>query len=224
MENVNVKNVTIERTLSIDDTTRLLSQLDTGDVLLFSGNGFFSSLVKWATGSRWSHVGVVVRQRGNASNPLIWQSVCGEMNDVRGFAKNGVVLTELIKTVEQNYSGMIGLRKLVKPLNEKQLATLNETFLELDGRPYESGLSGLWELWKSAQDTFTSPNTEALGRIFCSELIAELFMRLGYIEKTPTTPSNEYTPEDLAQLQFCAECGNRFHDLVLLPLKNRNVE
>lgn len=218
-------SIQIERTLTLDDTKRLLTELDTGDVLLFSGNGFFSGLVKMATHSRWSHVAVVVRHQSLPGVPLIWQSVSGEMADVRGFTKNGVIITDLIRTVEKYYSGYIGLRKLEQPLNDEQLQVLNETFRELDGRPYESGMSGLWELFKSASDSgWTSPNHEALDHIFCSELIAEVFMRLGFIKKTPTEPSSEYTPLDFSQLQFCEQCGNRFRDLILIPLRNKNIE
>lgn len=218
-----LKNVKIDRTLGIDRTLKILSQLDTGDIVLLSGGGFFSSLVKYFTSSKWSHVGVVLRHK-NYPQPLIWQSVSHEMEDVRGYQQSGVILTDLINTISKYYSNDIGIRKLSHPLSEKDLQIFNKTFEELDGRPYESGLSGYIELYKSAQDSWTAPNDEALDRIFCSELVAELYMRLGFIEKTIAAPSSEYTPQDFENMHCHAGCDYQLGELVVLPLCNSNVE
>lgn len=34
--------------------------LCTGDIVLFSGAGMVSNVIKWATRSKWSHVGMVI--------------------------------------------------------------------------------------------------------------------------------------------------------------------
>jgi hypothetical protein len=38
---------------------RMRAELKTGDVVLFSGKGGISAGIKWATLSRWSHVGMI---------------------------------------------------------------------------------------------------------------------------------------------------------------------
>jgi hypothetical protein len=43
------------------DYDALRDQVRTGDLLLCSGRAFFSRAIQWATGSRWSHVAVIVR-------------------------------------------------------------------------------------------------------------------------------------------------------------------
>ena len=43
------------------DYDKLKSKLNTGDIMLFSSSGTFPDMVKRATQSQWSHVGMVVR-------------------------------------------------------------------------------------------------------------------------------------------------------------------
>jgi len=50
------------------------------------------------------------------------------------------------------------------------------------------------ELLKSAYDGPFGKNEEDLSSLFCSELVAEAYQRLGLL--TEGTPSNEFTPAD----------------------------
>ena len=64
---------------------------------------------------------------------------------------------------------------------------------ELRGRNYERSKL---ELLKAAYDGTFSQNREDLSSIFCSELVAEAYQRLGLF--TESRPSNEYRPEDFS--------------------------
>lgn len=37
------------------------TQLKTGDLVLFSGKGAFSDIIKYGTLSKWSHIGMVLK-------------------------------------------------------------------------------------------------------------------------------------------------------------------
>lgn len=216
--------VTSQRALSVDDTMRLLAQLNTGDVILLSGDGLFSWGVKYMTGSEWSHVAVVLRHKSHP-NPLMWHSTSHATNDVRGWSKSGVVPTDLLETIRLHYTGRIGIRKLAAPLTDAQLRVVNDTFAELDGREYETGLAGAWELVKAWERRFTQPNVKNLTHIFCSELVAELYIRLGFLTETLDKPSNEYTQAEFATLHCNGStCENHLQELAILPLRNPRFE
>ncbi|MGB7059588.1 MAG: hypothetical protein WBD58_17935, partial [Geitlerinemataceae cyanobacterium] len=45
---------------SLEQYERYRPQIKSGDVIAFSGNEGFSKLIKWASGSMFSHVGIVL--------------------------------------------------------------------------------------------------------------------------------------------------------------------
>jgi len=53
------------------------------------------------------------------------------------------------------------------------------------------------ELIRSSWDGWGGLNKENLDSIFCSELVAEAYQRIGILNKR--LPSNEYTPQDFSQ-------------------------
>ena len=48
-------------TLSVKRYERVRHEIKSGDILLCSGNSFFSNMIKQATNSTWSHVGFILR-------------------------------------------------------------------------------------------------------------------------------------------------------------------
>ncbi len=53
------------------------------------------------------------------------------------------------------------------------------------------------ELVKAAYDGPFGRNTEDLSSLFCSELVAEAYQRLGLLSEAK--PANEYTPADFSE-------------------------
>ena len=56
------------------DAGALLSELKTGDLVLFAGQGLTSGLFKWLGRSAWTHVGLVLRGPEDAE-PRLWEAV-----------------------------------------------------------------------------------------------------------------------------------------------------
>ena len=54
----------------------------------------------------------------------------------------------------------------------------------------------MMELLKSAYDGIFGENKEDLSSLFCSEMIAAAFQKIGLLAKK--LPSNEYTPKDFS--------------------------
>jgi len=115
---------------------------------------------------------------------------------------------ELLPLKEKVFSGWYS-RVAVRQLNisdeerEKMVQNLLKFKKELGERPYEKNKL---ELIRSALDfhedflTFLKNEEEDLSSLFCSELVAAAYQRMGLLELDTTSEnyktSNEYTPDD----------------------------
>src|SRR5262245_41615080 len=92
-------------------------QLQTGDLVLFSGKGGVSAGIKWLTFCEWSHIGMVVCTPSGSGplgdSVLLWESTnLDNLKDaIDGVAKRGVQLVLLSERV-QTYPGAITIRQL----------------------------------------------------------------------------------------------------------------
>ncbi len=112
-----------------------------------------------------------------------------------GRLTKGVQRVELSERLERCFASgyEIGIRKLSKSLTEDMIRKLNDFRHEVSGRHYEESKI---ELLRSAYDGIFGENKEDLSSLFCSELVAEAYQRMGLL--TETLPSNEYTPKDFS--------------------------
>ena len=178
-------------------------QLQTGDIVLFSGRSRKSTSIKWLTLCPWSHVGMVLRMPPGsgplADTVLLWESTnFDNLKDVLdGVARRGVQLVLLSERV-QIYLGEIAIRQLSVHRDDAMLDALSALRMKLRNRPFEEKklellravLDGPFERWHAPED---------LSSLFCSELIAETYQAMGLLPDHPDAkPSNEYTPRDFA--------------------------
>jgi len=172
------------------------SDLKTGDLVLFSGASFFSSVIKWAIGGKWSHVGVIVRSPRFPDRVLLWESTTlADLADIEtGKRQHGVQLVPLSERL-RGYDGEFKLRPLDKPITPEMEAALTQRRAELSGRPYEEDKLELVRL--AFKGWFAKWRGERLDSLFCSELVAEAYQAMGLLPPHP--PSNEYTPRDFAR-------------------------
>jgi hypothetical protein len=167
--------------------------IDTGDIILYSGNGPISNAIKVLTRSKWSHVGMAVRT--DMDILLVYQSTTltkvKDYNDNIG--KKGVQINLLSESIEE-YEGDIGVRHLVGERSGYMLDKLATFRSEMKDRPYEKSQR---ELIKSVYDGPGGRNIEDLDSLFCSELVAECYQQMGVL--TEDKPSNEYVPADFSK-------------------------
>lgn len=168
-------------------------KLNTGDIVLFSGKGGISDGIKWFTGSDWSHVGMVFNIP-QMNIVLLWESTTlSNLKDVLDKkAKRGVQLVPLKERVD-TYKGAIAVRQLQVNRTPRMMEALLAFRGEVRDRPYEQSKL---ELIQSAYDGWLGENREDLSSLFCSELVAESYQRMGLLADQP--PSAEYTPRDFA--------------------------
>jgi hypothetical protein len=179
------------------------SQLQTGDIVLFSGKGGMSEGIKWVTFCEWSHVGMVLRMPPDADPladaVLLWEST--NRDDLRdavdGVVRRGVQLVLLSERVE-SYPGDIAIRQLSVHREPAMLEALSALRMKLRSRPFEQRkLELLRAVLDGPFDRLQSP--EDLSSLFCSELIAEAYQAMGLLpDELQGRPSGEYTPRDFA--------------------------
>lgn len=191
------------------------SKLKTGDILLFSGKGGISEGIKFFTVSKWSHVGMVYRfddPQDAKGTIFCWESTTlSSLEDAdTGKLTKGVQRVELSERLERCFASgyEISVRQLSKALTDEMIRALNDFRHEVSGRPYEKDKI---ELLKAAYDGIFGGNKEDLSSLFCSELVAEGYQRMGLL--TEKVPSNEYTPRDFSSEKgISLELGYTFHN------------
>ncbi len=179
---------------------KIRDKLKTGDIILFSGKGGISDGIKLFTCSKWSHVGMVYKLNDSLDtrgSVFCWESTTlSNIEDAdSGKLTKGVQRVELSERLEKCFSNgyEICIRQLSKPLDGDMIRKLNDFRHEVSGRPYEKNKL---ELLKAAYDGVLGKNKEDLSSLFCSELVAEAYQRMGLL--TEDLPSNEYTPKDFS--------------------------
>lgn len=174
--------------------TRYRKIAKTGDCVLFSGKGRTSASIKWLTASKWSHVGMIICDR-IYDHVLVWESTTlSNLIDIDtdSYVK-GVQVVPLSLRLS-TYISDVGVRPLTSALETDQIGSLMRLRKTFTGRPYEENFL---ELICSAYDGPGGENTEDLQSLFCSELVAEAYQRIGFLDEEK--PSNEYTPADFAE-------------------------
>ena len=182
--------------LTPEEIDEVLGTLDTGDIVLFSGKGAVSHGIKWFTVSRWSHLGVVLRLP-ERENLLLWESLTkGYMVDVEhGEIRRGVQLVDLARRIA-SYDGGVAVRRLDIQRTDEMQRAVDRLREELAGRPYEQSNIELIRAAVDIKPIKLTENVEDLSSIFCSELVAETYQRMGLLPED--IPSNEYTPHDFS--------------------------
>jgi hypothetical protein len=173
----------------------LRSTLDSGDLVLFGGDSPVCRRLKRLMRSRWSHVGLVARAAG-IDRPLLWEATADtDLKDVvTGQVKAGVQMVDLEEWIT-HYAGETAIRKLRVERTAEMRAALASFLQEVHGRPYER--NGLELLRATYEGPLGKNRREDLSSLFCSELVAAAYQRMGLLPAEP--PSNEYTPRDFSR-------------------------
>ena len=151
--------------------------LRTGDLLLFSGRGFTGDVIRFFTRSPWSHIGMVLHLPGQPEPLVLESTTLSESPDVTlGYPVAGVALVPLHRKI-QDYSGAVAVRRRHGPdLTERQQRMVVRMARRLLHRPYKN------YVFCNALDVLTGYTRRSDQRgWFCSELVAELYRRLGWL-------------------------------------------
>lgn len=188
-----------------------LDELETGDIVLFSGRSLSARLVQGATGSYWSHVGLVLRLPG-WSGPLLWESTrASRVADIRrGVPLDGVQLVSLAGKVAA-YPGEVAARRLLDAgAGHARYQRMRPLVRDWHARPYRNFLAKALQAWWSGEET--APHWQRGG--FCSELVAEVYKQLRLLPAQ--RPSRAFLPRDFGPESGMQLCRGRLSPVGLL--------
>lgn len=197
----------------------------TGDILLFSGESVWSRVIGLFTESDWTHVTFVIRNHDDDSLYILESVSHGGDNLTNHLNPPGAPFISGVRIVDarekiSSYRGKMCLWKHWQgPCIDSRdvISLVHKHFRDV---PYEKNKI---EALRSSFDMMGMGNRhESLGSLFCSELIARVFMDLGYLD-TCRKPSNAYTPGDFENDKYmCWIGGARGHpdcNMVVRPRK-----
>ncbi|MGD1903317.1 MAG: hypothetical protein ACFB9N_13875 [Geitlerinemataceae cyanobacterium] len=179
------------------------SQIKTGDVIAFSGNAGFSHFIRWATGSIYSHVGIVLNTdlgTGGDDSVLVIES----RTDTKGRDAAGA---QLVKGVQLHwlskrilgFDGAVWLFPLQRALDAEKQARMQSWLRQTNNQviAYDAiqTLGAGLDMFDRVGLTF---NDENLSTLFCSELVAKALQIAGLLDDN-LNPS-EFTPSDVVNL------------------------
>lgn len=169
-----------------------LHDLDTGDLVLFSGRTPAARLVQGVTGSYWSHVGLIVRLP-EEDEPLLWECTrASQVADILyGQPLDGVQLVSLSAKVEA-YSGEVAIRRLLDAgAGHTRYQRLQPLMRDWHARPYCNFAVKRLRVWGGGKK---AAHWRHGG--FCSEFVAEVYKRLRLLPRGLRT--QDVVPRDFS--------------------------
>ncbi|GBC61006.1 hypothetical protein DENIS_1966 [Desulfonema ishimotonii] len=172
-----------------------------GDIIAFSGKGQFSEIVKWATRSNVSHMGIILQSRllieDTPQDGMFNQII--ESTSLNGFS--GVSISRLSDRID-TYQGEIWWLPLGKTREDLNFKTFYDFLLHQNRKEYD-----LPQAINSALDTLdnipligrATHNVEDFSKFFCSELAAAGLEAGGAINRLN---ASEVTPIDLCRFNI----------------------
>ncbi|MCM8535602.1 MAG: hypothetical protein NE334_06670 [Lentisphaeraceae bacterium] len=186
------------------------SKIQPGDVIAFSGENHFSNIVKWATRSAVSHVGIVFETKVSFDqNSMpgkivdIMEATTMQRNPETGACTTGVQRNRMSSKVKY-YDGEIWWLPLSDAARSKlDFRKMANFLMHSEGKEYDSPP----EVIRAAIDTLDDShsfkcwtyNDEDFSAFFCSELVAAALEAAGVIEDIN---ASEVTPTDLCRFDI----------------------
>ncbi|NJL12131.1 MAG: hypothetical protein HC913_03385 [Microscillaceae bacterium] len=183
----------MERTINLPEMPLVPYQelgnwVQDGDILMYSGEDEISQLIRWATRSQWSHVGILLKV-ASADNRLML------LESVENMGVRLIPLSIYIKNIEREEVEEMYYARLVvarhQMLHTDKISTLLNFGLEQITRPYDRE-----EIQRIMRRIATGEGKIARDKAYmCSELVYECFLAAGI--EIPYNHLGFISPEDI---------------------------
>ncbi|MDP4142871.1 MAG: hypothetical protein Q8936_00105 [Bacillota bacterium] len=181
----------------------IISDLRTGDIVLFKGDWFISKVIQKFEHSQWSHVAMVVRAedlgyKDKEYPTLLWEST--PENDLDDFQlnkkKTGPQLINLHERLHidfvKKYNDAFAVRHLKVERTPEMMDKLGRFIAAAHSAEFPSYLKFIIEFFEGRLLNVKP----SLDNFFCSELVAESYIQMGLL---PAGRSSEsYDPKDFS--------------------------
>jgi len=180
------------------------SDLKTGDIVLMHGLQSSSRVIQIVEGSPWSHVALIVLaedlgiDNGN-DNVLLWESDSeSPVEDVIiKKAKSGPMLVSLSERLKYNFTHKEHSRLAIRHLHVDRKQEMFDNLKSIIPEVHDAIFPDVYhEMLNPAKGRIFNEKT-SLDTIFCSELVALTYIRMGLL--TSLHPVNSYFPLDFSE-------------------------
>lgn len=164
-----------------------LNECQTGDILLYNTNYWYSRLIEWGSGSRYSHISMILRDpffinkqlKGlyvlESSKESIPDSVTGKMI----YGVQIIPLEHILREYRNSYVGNLYYRKLSCQKDNEFYEKIKDCFIKAEGKKYDLNPID----WFKAGIGTGEGDTQKTSTFFCSALIGFIYSRLGFLDK-----------------------------------------
>jgi len=173
-------------------------ELETGDLIFFSTNRWYSRLIRWATACEYSHMGMIIREPRSWLNPNLTEKYYIIESGSEPFPDSdtqlydvGVQITSL-KTVVSYYmkgAGKVYYRRL-KTNSDKRIENeqiICETYNTIKNSSYDINplhwFVGYKKLYCNLYDKCLYTKYRFTNSFFCSSLVCYLYVKMGLISE-----------------------------------------
>jgi hypothetical protein len=187
-------------------------QIETGDLLLFHGTGWISRTLEWVGCSKYSHVGILVKNpsflhAGLEDGWYVLDSSWGSIPDKEdNTIKFGVQLHRLDEVMSMYDPDSIFVRKIVATRDAEWYKKFKEVHDMVFNKPYDTHIVD-W-IMASLQLRYPipiSPLWKNTTRFWCSSLVSFIYLQLGWISDVNWTliaPREYSSTESTGQVLF----------------------
>jgi len=194
-----------------------LSTLDTGDIILFRGSSWLSYLLEWIGRSRYSHVGIIIKDPAFIDSSLpngiyLLESGWNPIPDSEDHVlKSGVQLHLLSDLLKECAPFSVYVRRITCERNHSFYEKIDTIHHTIHNRPYDMNLfDWIRAAYHLDIDGSIAPSSSATTkRFWCSALVAYVFDQLNLIDPVNWSV---VTPRDFSlwssRLQFRCSIGN----------------
>lgn len=181
--------------------------LQTGDIILFMGNWWYSWLLEKFGRSAFSHCGLVLRDPTYIDPELrglyILQSGFGFPPDINGNVRSGVQINKLEDILQMYKPGEVFVRHLTAIRDDRFYKILASIYCKHGQDSYDFRFTDWIEAkialdsgWETAQSVFSRNNARNNNEFWCSAFLAFIFYRLGLFEDPELVPYTLISPRD----------------------------
>jgi len=193
-----------------------------GDLVLFNGKYEGSKVIEFFSRCEWSHVGMVVRLEGY-EQPLIWEatSLTNIPDVIYHDNKTGVKLVDLRDRLahygddlKEYETADFAYRRLDATRTDEMMKIFKELIPSMHAIPDP----GFWEMtWDVIKGRFFNIAVD-LNKYFCSELVAETYLKLGLLDSKRVV--NSYMPVDFSDKKILDMINASLGEEILIDIQH----
>lgn len=169
------------------DKNDFLNNCQSGDLILYNSNRWYSRLIEWGTGSKFSHIAMILRDP-IFINPSLkglyilesgFENIPDSLSNKQTFGVQLIPLEHVLGEYKDAYFGNLYYRQLKCQKNELFENKIKECVINTDGKKYDLNIL---DWFKSLLDLKIG-DVHKTNTFWCSALIAYVYAQLGFLNK-----------------------------------------